>query len=202
MIELYKVAGGRERDEKPTMEERRLRATTDEQACEVLEVTDKLIALLEPSETSPVVLEVLKHLRTDIRFVKPRLEENYLKVITVARQADVIPVLEELVRVMKKGRNTNGKAEADRPGEPRLGIDEVSELQLLRALQAAVNKWTEILNRQIDLPDQLYLILTHEQVEAHVRWFQGEFKDLAKRQDRISKLLREVARRTPPARQF
>jgi hypothetical protein len=200
-LERDKVANQREPTEKPSTEEMRLRAKTGEQARDLLEFTDKLIALLGPGETSPVVMEVLKDIRFDLRRVQERLEEYYVGVIGVTRQYAAIILLEELIGVLKKGRNTIGKAEGENFQEPRLGIDEVSELQLLRALQVAVNKWTEILHRQTyDRP--FSPAITDEIWQAHKMWVQGEFKDLAKRQDRISKLLREVAGRTPPARQF
>jgi hypothetical protein len=168
---------------------------------DIVKEANLALRLLEAEGSAVAFAEVFQQVRGDMETVSGRLRKTDTGVVTVTIENDVIDTLREMVEALKKARQENKqKPKPSKPGQgggmqqdQRL-IDLIAELKMIRSMQLRVNARTEVYGKQFEeeqvpAPDSAPDARERERREM----LQRELRDLAARQQKIGKVVRDIA---------
>jgi hypothetical protein len=165
---------------------------------EIVREANLAIRLIEAEGSAIAFAEVFKQVRTDMITVANRLRKTDVGDVTIGIENDIIATLGEMVEALKKARQDNKnpppppKGGSGPPPDPRL-IDLIAELKMIRSMQERVNKRTETYGKeykteQLPPPESVADAKEREKLEM----IKGELKDLAQREEKISKVTSDI----------
>jgi len=150
---------------------------------------EKAKGLLESEGTAVAFTEVFKQLIDDMKLVQKHLVKTEVGLFTQKVELDIIQTLEEMIEALKKAqqemkdqKSQPSNAPPPPPGQQQQKlIDILAELKMIRSMQIRVNGRTtdygkQFPGEQADKPD-----------------VQKELKNLADRQDKIRKIVSDIA---------
>jgi len=168
---------------------------------EIVREANLAIRLIEAEGSAIAFAEVFKQVRGDMVTVASRLRKTDVAVVTQTIENDIIDTLQEMIAALKKARQDNqSKPKPSKPGQQgpppdQKLIDLIAELKMIRSMQERVNKRTETYGReykgeQAPAPATAKTDKEREQLEMVTK----ELKDLAARQEKISKVTGDIAK--------
>jgi len=115
---------------------------------------DKAITMIKAEGSAVAFLEVFQQMRTDMTSVQRRLGKTDVGNLTQAIEKDIIDTLKEMIEALKRAQ------QAPPPGDPNPNgnqpptngklIDKLSELKMVRSMQAKLNQRTTQYSKQFD----------------------------------------------------
>ena len=168
------------------------RLGTDQQA--VIEDAEVALLILREDGTAQAMVESLLQARFDMVDAKNRLEQTSLDAITLRIEDVVIEALQEMLNAiqeameelrerMENEENEQGDGEGAAMGEEPL-IQLLAELRMIRSMQRRVNDRTERYDSEIKQ--------VLEKPGADLSPFKHAVEELARQQNRISRILHEL----------
>jgi hypothetical protein len=167
-----------------------------------LREADATRKVLESEGSAVAFAEVFEQVRLDMRTVKERLARTDTGKVTQTVENDLIDTLQDMIRALQRSRqNLNGgpvpPGPRGTPGPSRKPslLDMLSELKMVRTLQARVNHRTELYGSQYrseQLPEAGAAESAEERERREV--LRRELRDLAGRQHKIGQAARNLVR--------
>lgn len=175
---------------------------------ELIIVRDCLAALklVRSEETAVAFAEILDQVHKDMDTVHSRLERTDVNQVTLQIEDDVIATLQDIIKALERAmqepqdpednpRNRQGKQ-----GDRKL-VNFLQQLKMIQAMQRRINQRTQLYGKtyvgeQAPVPE----VAKTAQEKEQLHLVDKELKDLAGRQDKLSKVTREMSRQ-PEARQ-
>jgi len=158
----------------------------------VIEDAEMALILLREDGTAQAMVESLLQARFDMTEVKARLERTSLDATTLQIVDSIIESLQEMLeavqRAMEEARERQENAE-NRQGEGGEAEEEpliqiLAELRMIRSMQRRVNERTARYDAEIQR--------ALENPAADLRPFRVAVEELARQQNRISRILHEI----------
>src|SRR5262249_30907165 len=157
---------------------------------------DAALQVLRDEGSAVAFTEVLRQVRTDADTVKARLGRADVGPATQAIEADVAEALGEMIAALEKAIRAHREPTPPpppgpgprRPGKPPL-VDLTQELKMVLSLQKRVHERTRLYGKLYpgeQAPSARAAAPAREREQAEM--IQKELKDLARRQDNISKV--------------
>ncbi len=172
-------------------------------------ITDEARVTLELINTdgsSVAFATVLSQVISDMESVERRLKDSDLGPVTIEKEEVIIRMLEDMLEAVRKKQDDQKKKPPMPPMppgqppppmppvDPKL-LDDIAELKLIRSMQVRLNSLTENYGKeykgleQAPTPIEAKNDLERKKLEA----VQSEYKDLAKRQEELAKIVRDKA---------
>lgn len=148
---------------------------------ELVRDAEKALTLLREDGTSVAFPETTQQIAEDMRSTAARLATADVGPITQTVELDIIAGLKDMIEALEQARDELAQKQGGNPppgggggapGDSRL-LSLISELKMIRTLQARVYKRTEIIGSLADNP------------QVQPAELEGELRKLAERQDRI-----------------
>jgi hypothetical protein len=115
---------------------------------------DKAIAMIKAEGSAIAFLEVFQQMRLDMASVQRRLGKTDVGNLTQTIEKDIIDTLKEMIEALKRAQQAPppGGPGGDGPQPPTNGklIDKLSELKMVRSMQAKLNQRTAQYSKQFD----------------------------------------------------
>ncbi len=166
---------------------------------EIVKEAAQALQLIEAEGSAVAFAEVFKQVHADMVTVHARLRRTDVGSETVVIENDIIATLKEMVEALKKARQENqskaGKSGGGggMPQDQKL-IDLIAELKMIRSMQLRVNSRTQLYGKQYE-GEQAPPIARAKDDKERERYdsIQRELKDLAVRQEKLSKVTHDIA---------
>jgi hypothetical protein len=160
----------------------------------VIDDADTALLLLREDGTAQAMVESLLQARFDMMDAKKRLNETTLDAITLHIEDAIIDALQEMLEAIQAAieearerqenkENQNEQQQGEAMAEEPL-IQLLAELRMIRSMQRRVNERTTRYDTEIK---QML-----EQPEPDLRPFKSAVEELARQQNRISRILHEL----------
>jgi hypothetical protein len=199
-MNLDRVIHGNPRAE-PTRADIQASNVLSDKEDDIVKEANLALRLLEAEGSAVAFAEVFQQVRGDMQTVAGHLRKTDTGLVTVTVENDIIDTLREMVEALKKARQENKqKPKQSKPGQGGMQqqnqrlIDLIAELKMIRSMQLRVNARTEVYGKQFEgeqapAPDSA----PDAREREHREMIQHELRDLAARQQKIGKVVRDIA---------
>lgn len=191
---------GTEELETGTENQRQIRIQSNRIAADqqtVLDDADAALILLREDGTAQAMVESLLQARFDMTDAKSRLDRTELGSATLAVEDSVIDALQEMLDAISLAiKEAEKRQEQQKQGAPAAGapggeeeklIQLLSELRMIRSMQERVNQRTERYEKELDD--------LKNRPDADLDDLRSKVEELARQQNRISRILHEMKTR-------
>ena len=185
-----------EMEGEPALEQRQIKIRADRLGADqhaVVEDAEAALLLLREDGTAQAMVESLLQARFDMTEAKKRLDQTTLDAITLHIEDAVIEALQEMLNAVQAAMDEarqrqenaeNQEQQQDGEAEEEPLIQLLAELRMIRSMQRRVNERTTRYDAEI----QRVL----EKPDADLSPFKQAVEELARQQNRISRILHEL----------
>ena len=180
----------------PALEQRQIKIRSDRLGVDqqsVVEDAEAALLLLREDGTAQAMVEALLQARFDMTEVKKRLDQTTLDAITLHIEDAIIEALQEMLNAIQEAidesrqrqENTENQQQQQEGGsteEPLIQL--LAELRMIRSMQRRVNERTTRYDTEIQRAS--------EKPDVDLRPFKQAVEELARQQNRISRILHEL----------
>lgn len=161
------------------------------------------LKLVKSEETAVVFAEILENVHGDMDTIHSRLERTDVGTVTQTIENDVIATLQDIIKALEKALQEPQEGQGGGGGggkkDPKL-VSFLQQLKMILAMQRRINQRTELYGKtyhgeQAPIPENAKDAKEKELIKR----VRKELTDLSDRQERLSKVTREVSRQ-PEAR--
>ncbi len=192
------------KDGKPTLLQAARATRLADQELAIVREALAALKLVKSEDTAVAFAEVFEQVHKDMDTVHSRLERTDVGKMTQQIEDDIIATLQDIIkaleRELKDPEPSDPARQRGKQGDRKL-VNFLQQLKMIFAMQRRINQRTELYGKtytgeQAPMPETA----ADDKQKEHLTRIAKELKDLAGRQDRLSKVTREISKQ-PEARQ-
>jgi hypothetical protein len=193
------------KDGKPTLLQAARATKLADQELAIVREASAALKLVKAEDTAVVFAEVFEQVHKDMDTIHTRLEQTDVGKVTQQIEDDVIATLQDIIKALERAMQEpqdpeDAPRQRGQKGDRKL-VNFLQQLKMILAMQRRINQRTTLYGKtytgeQAPLPEAA----KDDKEKQHLVRIYKELQDLASRQDRLSKVTREVSKQ-PEARQ-